>query len=297
MKYYQQLSSINKKEMYIDYFSLFYKGWKNLFRLITVSICLFSLFACEKEIDLDLKGTEQKYVIEAVLTDQEGGCRVLISKTKDFKEDNSRIQVSDALVTINDDTQTYHLTETSTGVYELASLKGVTHKTYQLNVQIGDEIFTAHATMPARVNMDSLYIAEEFVYDKTYKLPTVDFIDPAQETNQYRFVIYVNNQKKKQLFPINDDLSDGRANSIRLYLHVGEDEDNPENKRIESGDLLKVEMLTIDLPVYKYFFSLQNSATGENQSATPANPVSNITGGALGYFSAHTLQSKEIRVP
>jgi len=56
-------------------------------------------------------------------------------------------------------------------------------------------------------------------------------------------------------------------------------------------------MLNIDYPVYKYFFSLENSATGENQSATPANPVSNIKGGALGYFSVQTIQSREIKVP
>jgi len=290
-------NTVLSKETALDHFSLFYKGWKTLFSFIMISFCLLALISCEKEIDIDLKGTEQKYVIEAVLTDQEGGCKVLISKTKDFKEDNSRITVSDATVTINDGDDIYTLPETSAGVYELAALKGLVGQTYQLKVQIGQETFTAQSTMPALVKMDSLYISEEFIYDKTYKLPTIDFLDPAATANQYRFLVYVNNQKKKQIFAINDELSNGRANSIRLYLHVGEDEDNPENKRIESGDLLKVEMMTIDLPVYKYFFSLENSATGENQSATPANPLSNIKGDALGYFSAHTIQHMEIRVP
>lgn len=287
----------NNTAVILRHFSLFYKGWKTLFSLIMMSFCLLVMLSCEREIDIDLKGTEQKYVIEAVLTDQQGGCKVLISKTKDFKEDNSRITVSDALVTISNGDDVYSLPETSAGVYELATLKGSEGQTYQLKVQIGQETFTAQSTMPALVKMDSLYISEEFIYDKTYKLPTIDFLDPANTANQYRFLVYVNNQKKKQIFAINDELSNGRANSIRLYLHVGEDEDNPENKRIVSGDLLKVEMMTIDLPVYKYFFSLENSATGENQSATPANPLSNIKGDALGYFSAHTIQHMEIQVP
>jgi len=295
----QQYSHSNKtfNEPYLHHFCSFYKGWRQLFHLIIVVICLPLLIACEKEIDLNLKGVESRHVIEAFITDQAGGSKVLISKTKDFSEDNSRITVSNAIVTITHGADSYQLEETEAGTYELPSLKGEEGQTYQLRVQIGEEIFSATSTMPALVNMDSLYISEEFIFDETYKLPTIDFMDPPAMGNNYRFLVYVNNVKKKQIFAFNDELSNGRANSIRLYLHVGEDEDNPENERIKSGDLVRVEMLNIDLPVYKYFFSLENSATGDNQSATPANPVSNIIGGALGYFSAHTFQEKEVRVP
>lgn len=297
MQQYHHTHDTIHKGSYLHQFCYFYKSWKQLFSLIIVALCLLTLFSCEKEIDLDLKGVESKYVIEAVLTDQEGGCKVLISKTKDFTEDNSRITVSDAIVSIKQGDNNYALEETTAGTYELATLKGEVNKTYELNVKIGDETFTATSTMPVLVNMDSLYISEEFIFDKTYKLPTVDFMDPSPMGNNYRFLIYVNNVKKKQIFAFNDELSNGRANAIRLYLHVGEDDDHPENKPIESGDLVRVEMLNIDLPVYKYFFSLENSATGENQSATPANPITNIKGGALGYFSAHTFQQKEIKAP
>lgn len=294
--YHRSNESIHRNNDLIT-IHLFYTWWRRLFTALLVVVCFAILVSCEKEIDLDLKGVESKYVIEAVLTDQVEGCKVLISKTKDFKEDNSRITVSGANVVMAQGNDRFELQEVTPGVYEHPTLKGETGKTYQLEVNIDNQVFTATSTMPALVSMDSLYISEEFVIDKTYKLPTIDFLDPASITNNYRFLVYVNGVKKKQLFTINDELSDGQANSIRLYLHVGEDEDNPENKRIESGDLLKVEMLNIDYPVYKYFFSLENSATGESQSATPANPVSNIKGGALGYFSVHTLQSKEIRVP
>lgn len=34
-------------------------------------------------------------------------------------------------------------------------------------------------------------------------------------------------------------------------------------------------------------------ASGSDILATPANPVNNISGGALGYFSAHTTQIKK----
>lgn len=56
-------------------------------------------------------------------------------------------------------------------------------------------------------------------------------------------------------------------------------------------------MLCISPEVYKYWYSLNAGATGGNNAASPANPVSNISGGALGYFSAQTAQTKYIDVP
>jgi hypothetical protein len=56
-------------------------------------------------------------------------------------------------------------------------------------------------------------------------------------------------------------------------------------------------MNCVDKNVYDYFFTL-SGVTGNNgfQTATPANPVSNISNGALGYFSAHTTQRVKVEV-
>uniref|UniRef100_F4C2I6 DUF4249 domain-containing protein n=3 Tax=Sphingobacteriaceae TaxID=84566 RepID=F4C2I6_SPHS2 len=287
---------MNDRSNFIAY-TVFKKYWNRLFSIICLTVGVLLSSSCEKEIDIELKGADQRYVIEGVITDQEGGCKVLISKTKDFNDDNSRVTVTGAQVFISEGAETHELQETEVGTYTAPTLRGLEGHTYNLRVQIGTEIFTSSSTMPALVKMDSLYIVDDLIFGDNYKLPTIDFQDPANVVNSYRFLLYVNGVKKKQIFVINDELSNGKANSIRLYADVGEDEDNPENRRIRSGDLVRVEMLGIDQAVYKYFFSLDNSATGENQSATPSNPVSNIQGNALGYFSAHNIQSKEISVP
>jgi hypothetical protein len=57
-------------------------------------------------------------------------------------------------------------------------------------------------------------------------------------------------------------------------------------------------MYCIDKNVYNYFFSLLQ-VTGNNggfQSASPDNPITNISGGALGYFSAHTVSRVRMEV-
>ena len=64
---------------------------------------------------------------------------------------------------------------------------------------------------------------------------------------------------------------------------------------IQSGDSITVVLQTIDEPVYTFFSTLRSNTNGSN--AAPANPISNITNNALGYFSACGLRSKSIVVP
>lgn len=53
-------------------------------------------------------------------------------------------------------------------------------------------------------------------------------------------------------------------------------------------------MQCVDKAVNLYFVSMSQT---NGESATPANPVSNIAGGALGYFSAYTKQIKKVKIP
>jgi hypothetical protein len=57
-------------------------------------------------------------------------------------------------------------------------------------------------------------------------------------------------------------------------------------------------MNCVDRNIYNYFFTLANVTSNNSgfENATPANPVTNLTGGALGYFSAHSTQQTRIRV-
>ncbi len=265
------------------------------FFAIAVS-CIVLLSSCEKVINIDLKNATPKLVIEATITDQDGSAQVLISKTKRFSEDNSFVGIPGATVSITEEGSTpVSLTETAAGVYKHASFKGSSGKKYSLSVSVEGNLFTAVCTMPARVNLDTLYIVDEFLFSENRKLVNVEYIDPVGRGNGYRFIQYVNGRKEKEIMLHDDDYSDGRSVSSRLYYFSDDDEED-DLGRIKSGDTVTVDMLCIDQPVYKYWFSLANSATGSSQT-TPANPVTNIEGGALGYFSAHTLQTKSFIVP
>lgn len=269
-------------------------------RLIYLTVLLF-LCSCERVIELDLKGVDAKYVVEGTLSDRAGDCRVLITQTKDFDQNNDFPGVQGALVYIrihgdnpaSTPGDTVHLTETEPGVYEAPAFAGMSGETYTLEVALDESRFTATSTMPAKVNLDTLYVTNENYFGETWKLANLILPDPAGVENFYRCIQYINGKKSEQLFLLDDDLVDGLDFESKLYMDPGLDDD----ERIHSGDSLTVELLCIDRAVYKYWMSLDQSSRGNGSPITPANPVSNLRGGALGYFSAHTIQSRTIVVP
>lgn len=258
-----------------------------------VMMIVFS--SCQKVIDVDIKNVEPKYVVEAVITDQLDSSKVLISTTKNVSGNNDFPGISGAVVTVTDDAGIVTtFSEDSAGYYYAHAFRGAVGKTYRLRVVTNGETFTASSTMPARVNMDTLFISDELLFGEARKLANTTYKDPPGKGNCYRYVQYINGKKEKTIFTNNDDYTDGKNVEAKLWYLADDDE---EDQKIRSGDTVRLDLFCIDPSVYKYWFSLNQSATGNSQSASPANAVTNITGGALGYFSAHTAQSKTIVAP
>lgn len=256
-------------------------------RIILILAAILSLFSCEKVIDVVLKDSEKQYVIEGILTNKPGDCIVRLSTTKNFSDNNNFEGISGAAVTISDNAgNIVSLAESAAGVYRSATLAATTGKTYLLQVEVNGKTFTGSCALPVMVNMDSLYIQDESFFGERLKLANVQYTDPAGKGNNYRFIQYVNGKKEKSIFIRDDDYSDGRTSTITLF--TSPDDENG----IKSGDTVKVEMLCITPEIYRYWYSLNQGATGSSNSASPANPVTNLSGGALGYFSVHPIQSR-----
>lgn len=278
-------------------------GYKSAKRIKLTRYCIvFFLFivlfsSCRKVINVDIDGVEKKYVIEAFITDQQDSSRVLISTTKNISENNDYPGISGASVTVTDDAGAVTtFIEDSAGYYSAPSFKGEIGRTYTLKVNINGANFTAVSRMPQKISMDTLYISDEILFGEARKIANTTYQDPPGKGNCYRYVQYINGKKTKTIFVNNDDYLDGNYVEARLW-YLADDDDDKEDEKIKSGDTVRLDMYCIDVAVYKYWFSLNMSATGNSQSASPANAVSNISGGALGYFSAHTVQSKEIVAP
>jgi hypothetical protein len=148
--------------------------------------------------------------------------------------------------------------------------------------------------MPAKVNMDALTITTETISGSRRYVAYVSYADPVGEANYYNFIQTVNRKKAGIVYVADDRLNNGTAVTYPL-LYEGNLADSYSSE-IKKGDTVQVEMQSIDPVIYKYWYSAKAGASGEEVMTTPANPVTNLEGGALGYFSAHTAQYKKVVV-
>ncbi len=241
---------------------------------------LVSLTSCEKVIQLNLNNSAPKVVIQGTVNDQPGPYFVKISRTVNFQDTNNYPPVTGANVVISDNAgQSELLTESEPGTYKTSGLKGIAGRTYNLSVKTGSETFQSVAYMPYPVKIDSISFAPSPFSGRltTY----IRFDDPADTVNFYRFVYFVNNVEKKGYYTMDDELFKG---ATIKYAMMGRGTDGV---KLVVGDKVTVWSESIDKGVYDYFRTASND---NEQSASPANPVSNISNGALGYFNVCSVR-------
>lgn len=251
-------------------------------------ICL--LAGCEKVIDIQTDDLPPRIVIEANMSDAANDCRVIVTRSIPLGEPTEIRGVSGAVVSIREDGgQPVSLTETTPGVYRNALLRARQGRSYTLSVRAEGRDYTSTVTVPPKVPFDSLSVIDFSAFGNTRKLANVIFQDPEGVPNSYRFLQFKNGVYNPNIFIVNDDYSDGRLININLTFF-----DDSESMKIFPGDTVLVEMQCIDPSVYLYFNSLNRSSTGGNEVAAPGNAVSNISGGALGYFNAYTREERTV---
>ncbi len=256
--------------------------------IISFIVALVYFSSCQKVITVDLNSTDPRYVIEANVVDGQPSNFVHITRTVNFDQDNVFPTVSGALVIITDKTTSLAdtLKETVAGLYSTSKIVGISGHNYTLYVKADNHVFTSSAIMPEKIEIDTMYTSISGFRGEINIIP--EYNDPAEKGNYYQFAKYVNGVETADIYIRNDNLINGQT--IRQPLNAR----GPDSK-LNPGDVVRIDLNCIDSATYQYFFTLQQ--TKNQNSASPANPATNITGGALGYFSVHTMDSKIIVLP
>lgn len=272
-------------------------------RLLTAAALLLAATSCEKVIDLPLQTSPAQLVIEANLVDDGRPAQVRLSMSVGYQETNSFPPVAGATVTLSDNASGREvLHEARPGQYVGATLQGVPGRVYTLRVETGGAAYVAVSTLPVVVPFEELHSELSTSGDTEDGLQaTVQYTDPVGAGNSYLFRQYRNGRLTKTIFLQNDKYNDGKHVDQQLRSNVGGLGGGPppdEIDRLIAGDSLTVEMQNIDPGVYQYFLTL-NQILDENPlfGVTPANPTSNFSGGAQGYFSAHSRRVRRIKLP
>jgi hypothetical protein len=249
------------------------------------------LIGCEKEIQLALDPNQSLLVIDGSITDEVGPYYINLSKSTSISTPSNYFAVTNALVIVKDNLgQIDTLKHEKEGRYKTNKIKGIYGNTYYLEVQVEDKKYSANSTMPQNVLLDSLRI-NPFTLNSEVRYSVIPvYTDPITLGNSYRFIQKINDTLDQTFHVFNDNLNNGKEN--QRPLRGGSD-----SLEVKLKDIVAVEMQCITRPTFLYYFTLyQQSGAGPGGGTTPANPPSNVIGGALGIFSAHTVQRRQIQI-
>jgi hypothetical protein len=255
---------------------------------LTIAIISLLLSSCQKVINLDLGSSVPQLVIQGNVYDQVGPYIVTLSKTVNFDAPNIYPPVTNATVTISDNAGNSEvLSQTIDGTYVTSALQGVIGRTYTLNVSVDGKTYTASSTMPEAVSIDSIY----FIKAPFGKITLVglDILNLPNKDNYYRVINFVNDKQSTGFSVFNENTSNAVIINYSFLPSTNPTVGNPQ--KLAKGDKIDVWLECIDKGVFEYFRSANREG---GQNASPANPVSNISNGALGYFNACSIRKNSI---
>ncbi|BDX38896.1 hypothetical protein CYCD_22510 [Tenuifilaceae bacterium CYCD] len=261
------------------------------------------LFSCTDEIDITLKNADPKIVVYGSITTDTAAHRIMITQTAGYYSNQPPQTISGATVSITDGTNVFPLTESSTepgNYYTQPDVYGEIGKTYTLNIDnvsiVGStevKSLTAQSTIP---DIDPNYQTEyldsiNVLYNEQWEGWYVNgwANEPADQKNYYMFKAYIDNvlysDSLNNIVVTDDKLINGSTtNGAALYF-------------IEDADTLKAgSNVTLELSVINedhYYFMYETQTSSQPQiplfSPPPANARTNISNGAIGYFSAYAI--------
>lgn len=260
--------------------------------LCFIGIILFS--ACQKVINIDLNDAAPKIVIEGLITDRPGPYVVTISTSGSYFNQPVLPPVKGAWVTVADNLGTIDtLRETKPGFYVTSSIHGNPGRTYTLKVISDNQEYSASSTMYSRVRIDSLslrksdsqYMGFGFENSNTFPVDLNCYFRDPEEKNFYRLKVFINDTTQVDNYRLYDDQY---TNGMVIGLRVA---------RVRAGSTYRIELYSLDSKTYTYYRTLEDLLYNNPFfGSTPANPNTNLSNGALGYFGAGSVSSKNITI-
>lgn len=254
-------------------------------RTIILSMFLaISILACEEQIDWNITGYEQLLIVEGQITNERRAHQVKLTRSvRNLNEQPENIR--NALVRIHIDDSVHTLTEnpTQSGIYTTdSSFVGVVGPEYRLEIVLGNDTFTAETQMVPVSNLAPLQ--HKNINGTDYHQVTHE-PEVSPSFTEYYF--------KWQ--NVTNDTGDYDAKSTFYNLNTIDFNRQlaPETEKIyfPSGTLIvrKKHSLTSDHSTFLRTVLLETEWKGGLFDAPTGLVKSNLSGNAMGYFSAHAV--------
>lgn len=277
---------------------------KSNLMLALVAAGSLSLAGCEETIELELDQTEPKVVIDAQVSDLADRNYVKISRSVDFYNTGKTPRVTNATVMVEDNAGNLYpfvhyqgQSEDSVGMYfPETPFAGVIGRVYKLTVEVDGETFSAQDTLYRIVPFEKL----EYRVDEDEREDPEDagrfyevllFVKEPQETEDYYLFKFYRNgvleyATETDIYFSDDKLLAENIDGIPAPIYYA------------NADVARVEAYSLTRDAFIYYRDLQKLLTSDGGlfGTPPANPRSNLSGGAIGFFQVSAIQSGEITV-
>lgn len=271
--------------------------------LLYIILVTFILGSCTEEVEIELDSTFTRLVVFGSITTDTTVHQVDLSKSADYFFNQPAEKVNDAIVELSYGDTSFRLTENpeKPGIYETEpDFYGRVGETYNLTISGVDidedgeeEIYTAGSYLPEVNSLDSItlkYTSNSFFSGWEIQVWT---FDPADQRNFYVFKAGLNGRivtdTLTEFVIQNDDFFNGsETNGITSQFL----DDAIEDQKAVPGDIITFEINGITEEYYNFLFQAQTESFGQVPlfSGPPANIGSNISNGALGFFTAYSVE-------
>ncbi len=271
--------------------------------LTVAAFFALSLLSCEKEVTLDLPGSEGAYlIVEANIDDASALQWIKLSLSSSYYDVTEGAAVSGAFVTVFSDDKSWtfaeRLDDSLPGLYFSSDIgRALEPGKYMLFIEHEGKTYTAASEYKKVPAVDSVttrlnfFSASGFTSEDLFDV-LVHFTNLPDRGNHYLIDLSINRklrtQRPGQKTVLSDeDLGDYVSRSVGTI----------NGKDINEGDTIRLEMRSISRGKYDFYqiFFFQTDLSGNPfAGAPPANIPTNMSEGAKGFFQVSSVSSEKV---
>lgn len=287
--------------------------------LIVSFVLTFS--ACERVVEFELNDVTPKLVVEATIENNEAPV-VYLSKSQAYFStiDLNALAnsfVRNAEVYISNGTTTHKLIEYTLPIgpglnfyyysndpaNPATAFVGELNKSYSLRIVAEGKEYSAITTIPDTTRrIDSFYWKPAPAGNPPEKVSVM--IKATDKPGFGDYVRYFTKRNSELFYPgfnsvFDDQVIDGATYEVQVERGIPRNGSTPEGYSFfDKGDTVTLKLSNIDKATYDFWRTMEFTyASVGNPFSSPTKVISNIIGGALGYFGGYATQYRTIIIP
>lgn len=281
---------------------------KTLKYILLLPLLLFFV-ACEDVIDVDLNEEDLDLIgVEAYVSTIRNPY-VYVSRSLKVSDEQSNPGISGARVSVSDDQVPANRIELfedpeNQGLYQVPIgqiFLGESGREYTLTIEVDGVTIEGSDHLNPVEPIDSIEVRPSLRGDEQFLGVFINAQENPGKGDYYKWDIFINDTllyEAGYIFVASDEIVDGNYVYDLEIMTDFHNPDEPEERRLKLGDVIRVEQKAISRFAYEYYFQMVNQAfTGGLFSVPPANIQSNLSSSdgkkVLGIFTAQDISVSE----